>query len=171
MLPNFNVSTPMALEILERRAGADNADDRYVFSNHRHPASRIGRRRPRRFFARTVCRAISARTTCDGPRLPTHALSLRRCFPLCSAAPAIWAGGRGVASTLSYRQSRMSLNAWLRGRAKWVWNDDRFRLVLQTRRSCGLRLVCKPGPQRTRNPLVVGDSWRGRRDSNPRPPA
>jgi hypothetical protein len=32
----LNVSTPMALEILERRAGADNADDRYVFSNHRH---------------------------------------------------------------------------------------------------------------------------------------
>jgi integrase len=28
--------TPMVLEILERRATANNADDRYVFSNHRH---------------------------------------------------------------------------------------------------------------------------------------
>jgi integrase len=28
--------TPMVLEILNRRAGAENRDDRYVFSNHRH---------------------------------------------------------------------------------------------------------------------------------------
>jgi hypothetical protein len=28
------------------------------------------------------------------------------------------------AGTLPLRKSRISLNPWLRSRAKWVWNDD-----------------------------------------------
>jgi integrase len=65
--------TSMVLEILVRRARAENADDRYVFSNHRHTcvADRARRRQPS--SARAESRSTSARTTCDGPRRRTWA--------------------------------------------------------------------------------------------------
>jgi hypothetical protein len=53
------------------------------------------------------------------------------------------------ANTLSLRKSRISLNLWLRSRAKWLWNDDRFRFVLQTSQLRGLRPVCRQAPART----------------------
>jgi integrase len=63
--------TSMVLEILKRRARATNADDRYVFSNHRHTCVAAAPRRPQPPSATAACRSTSARMICDGPRRRT----------------------------------------------------------------------------------------------------
>jgi integrase len=64
--------TPMVVEILERRASAENCDDLYVFSNHRHTCVLDRAKKA----AAILCKggvSFQFRTTCVGRRPPTWA--------------------------------------------------------------------------------------------------
>jgi len=66
--------TPMALKILERREKADNRDDLYVFSNHRHTCVLDRAKKAAAILcAKAACHSSSARTTCPGPPRRTWA--------------------------------------------------------------------------------------------------
>jgi integrase len=60
--------TPMALEILERRARAKDADDRYVFSNHRHTCVADRAKKAAAVLCKGGVSFHFRRMICDGPR-------------------------------------------------------------------------------------------------------